>query len=131
MHKDFRAWMAQKQAIHAREYRPPLFREGQIWWCFVGENVGVEIDGKSAWYTRPVLILTRYNRFSFFGIPLTSKTKTGPQHVRFMLKEYQQTAALAQGRSFDHRRLKEQIGELGALQTDEVRRAFIALHGRI
>jgi mRNA interferase MazF len=129
MQKDFRAWMLQKRAIHARNHRPPLFSEGQVWWCFVGENVGVEIDGKGSWYTRPVLILTRYNRNSFFSIPLTSKLKTGTGHAQFRFKGRMQTAVLSQGRSFDYRRLRNQIGDVGSAQLRNIRAAFIALHG--
>ena len=38
-------WVKVKMALPLR-YRKSLFNEGEIWWCSVGWNVGVEIRGK-------------------------------------------------------------------------------------
>ena len=27
--------------------RVPAIKEGEIWWCAMGENIGVEINGKN------------------------------------------------------------------------------------
>lgn len=44
-----------------------------MWWCAVGENVGVEIDGKSEKYSRPVIVLKKHTNRCFTGVPLTSQ----------------------------------------------------------
>lgn len=52
-----------------------LFREGQIWWCSVGQNVGSETYGKGKIFARPVLVFKRLSAQLFIGIPLTTKQK--------------------------------------------------------
>lgn len=45
MQKYFEQWHAQKRAIHQDRQRP-FFRERQIWFCFLGESIGYEQDGR-------------------------------------------------------------------------------------
>lgn len=53
--KWFDEWMGVKEKLHY-EARLPSIREGQIWWCSFGENVGIEINGKNETFSRPVFI---------------------------------------------------------------------------
>jgi mRNA interferase MazF len=54
MEKDFDRWNACKKTTQT--HRPPLFSEGQVWWCRLGANVGDEQDGKGESFLRPVLV---------------------------------------------------------------------------
>jgi hypothetical protein len=38
-----------------------LFKEGDIWWCSIGMNVGVEIFGKGKYFARPVIIFKKFS----------------------------------------------------------------------
>ena len=64
--KDFISWLSIKTKIDGLKHSPPLFNEGEIWWCSIGENVGMEISGKGSYFRRPVLIIRKldivYNR---------------------------------------------------------------------
>ena len=40
-----------KQNLEAREHQPPFITEGGFWWCAIGENVGIEVTGKSKDFT--------------------------------------------------------------------------------
>jgi mRNA-degrading endonuclease toxin of MazEF toxin-antitoxin module len=40
-------WNDLKKQIVFGETSQKLFRDGDIWWCAVGTNVGAEIDGKN------------------------------------------------------------------------------------
>lgn len=52
-----------------RDERPSkLFNEGEIWWCSIGMNIGVEIYGKGGRFTRPVLIFKKFTANSFLGV---------------------------------------------------------------
>lgn len=62
MIKRFLEWIGLKEKLHNTEYIPPLFKEGEIWWCYVGENVGIEANGKGNQFTRPVLIFKKYDK---------------------------------------------------------------------
>jgi mRNA interferase MazF len=126
--KRFLEWIGLKERLHESAHQPPLFKEGEIWWCSIGENIGNEINGKGDRFTRPIFILRKYDRYSFLGLPLTTKEKTGTWYcpVKFLGKK--QTIVLMQGRSFDHRRLKEKMGELEINAVERVWQAYRMLH---
>ena len=44
--------------------RKPLFKEGEIWWCSIGLNVGDEEYGKGPFFQRPVLIFKKFTKNS-------------------------------------------------------------------
>ena len=60
MIKRFLDWIGIKEKLDAHEHQPPLITEGDLWWCAVGENVGIEVSGKSKDFTRPVIILKKF-----------------------------------------------------------------------
>lgn len=128
MVKRFLEWIGLKEKIHNQEHIPPLFKEGEIWWCFVGENVGSEVNGKGFQFTRPVLILRKYDKFSFFALPLTTQNKIGSWYCSFAHNNKSQTAQLAQGRVVSYKRLKERIGKIDSVDYEKVRKTFSQLH---
>jgi hypothetical protein len=52
--KNYALWMPIKADIN-NDARRPDFKERDIFWTSIGENVGFEEDGKGRWYDRPVL----------------------------------------------------------------------------
>ena len=80
--KHFEEWIELKSGLHFNA-RCPRIHEGEVWWCSFGENVGVEINGKSSRFTRPVVIMKKLSKFGFMGVPLTSQEKTGSWYARF------------------------------------------------
>ncbi|MBQ8984470.1 hypothetical protein IJ098_01260 [Candidatus Saccharibacteria bacterium] len=47
-HKLLESWFPIKERKHNTPPRKiPRITEGEVWWAAVGENVGVEINGKS------------------------------------------------------------------------------------
>lgn len=126
--KRFLEWIGLKEKLHNTDYNPPFFREGEIWWCYVGENVGVEANGKSEKFTRPVFVFKKYDKYSFLGLPLTTKAKTGSWYVSVNFSGKSQTVVLSQSRVFDYRRFKEKMGELEEIETERVREGYAKLH---
>lgn len=94
--KCFGDWIEVKGDLH-RMAVVRRIKEGEIWWCAIGENIGVEINGKSKTFARPVLILRKLGKYSFMGIPLTSKEHSGDWYAKFYFRHKAQYAALAQG----------------------------------
>ena len=43
--KDFNGWIIVKKQLHGKA-KLRAIKDGDIWWCAVGENVGSEICGK-------------------------------------------------------------------------------------
>jgi hypothetical protein len=66
MQKDFDGWNKLKKAIDASDDQRLYFHEGDIWWVRLGVNVGYEIDGKQREFSRPVVVLRKYNQYSFW-----------------------------------------------------------------
>lgn len=128
MIKQFLEWIGLKEKLHVQNYEPPLFKENEIWWCHVGENIGIEINGKSKDFTRPVLIFKKYDRYSFLGLPLSTKNKIGTWYAPISFLGIPQTVILCQSRVFDYRRLDRRMGELSTLEVSGVKKAFAALH---
>lgn len=75
MFEKFFVRMTRKEHIESKQHNPPFFKERDIWWCAVGENVGTEVCGKGKNFSRPVLVLKRLSRRNFFGLPMTTKSK--------------------------------------------------------
>ena len=128
MLKRFLEWIGLKEKLHKSEHTPPFFKEGEIWWCYVGENVGAEVNGKGEQFTRPVLIFKKYDKFSFFAIPLTTKKKVGSWYCSFDYGGDFQNAQLAQGRVISYKRLKERIGKIDSSDFEKIKKAFLELH---
>lgn len=125
--KDFKRWINVKSDIHSAS----IFRnikEGKVWWCSIGANVGVEIDGKQELFLRPVLILKKLSRYGFMGIPLTSQEHESNWYVKFIFKNKIQFAVLAQARVLSVYRLHRRMGVLPNSDLDLVRKGFRDLY---
>ena len=127
MLKDFDSWNGIKKGLDVKNNKM-LFKEGEMWWCHLGENVGNEINGKGDRFTRPVYVFKKYDRYSFLGLPLTTKDKVGSWYFPIIFREKKQTILLSQGRILDYRRLREKMGEIGETERTEVRKAYFKLH---
>ncbi len=120
-------WFRVTILLHFKKSKA-LFKEGEIWWCHVGMNIGVEIYGKGPKFTRPVLILKKFNADSFLGIPLTSRNKVSDWYVPAIYAEHKDSAALNQARVFDAKRLLTRMGSLSDEGFHVIKQSFINLH---
>src|SRR6202171_3884600 len=116
MEKDFDRWNGIKKATDAADEAARLyFREGEIWWVRLGKNSGYETNGKSGEFTRPVIILKKYNQYSFLALPLTTAPKPNPYRLSIgMIEGKQAFATLSQLRNIDSKRLVKKIIHLDA-----------------
>lgn len=111
MEKDFDQWNTVKKKLDSRE-RGRTFNEREVWWCSVGLNIGFEVFGKNQFYNRPVLVLRKFSKFTFLGIPLTSKIDKRPFRFSINLNGKSSNVILDQARCFDSRRLLNLEGVL-------------------
>ncbi|MBR3233408.1 type II toxin-antitoxin system PemK/MazF family toxin [Candidatus Saccharibacteria bacterium] len=125
--KHFWEWIELKERLHFVGNYPPI-KEGQIWWCAVGENIGAEINGKNHTFSRPVLIMKKLSQYSFMGIPLTSQPHEGSWYVHFKFKGKMQYAALAQAKAFSVSRLYTKMGTAPNSDLQIVRDGFRKLY---
>lgn len=127
MGKDFKSWHDSKEKIDHREIRP-YFYEREIWWCSMGLNVGFEQDGKGKDFSRPILVIKKFNKEVFIGLPLTTKPKVG--RFYFSLKSHnrmERKVILSQIRLFDSKRLQEKLSTLSLSEFNEIKKTLIQL----
>ncbi|MDR0200219.1 MAG: type II toxin-antitoxin system PemK/MazF family toxin [Streptococcaceae bacterium] len=104
--EDFDPWLKLKKKLHFQSKKRILFKEREVWWCHIGQNIGWEENGKHNPYERPVLILKKYTNELFFGIPLSSQKHVGTFFYQFSEKD---CALLNQGRTLSARRLERRL----------------------
>ena len=75
MLKDFDKWNTQKKELDIRK-EEFFFKDGEIWWCSVGVNIGSESCGKGETFRRPVLVLRKLSSTAFIGIPFLRSQKS-------------------------------------------------------
>jgi len=121
--KDFDRWNEQKKVLDA-DVEPLYFREGEIWWVHLGVNIGYEIDGKSDNFARPVIVLRKYNKYSFLALPLTTSVRSNPWKVPIgTIANKPSFAILSQLRNIDSRRLYQKVASLQSELFEAVRLA--------
>ena len=125
--KRFDEWIRIKEKIHYGKSAPRI-SEGDIWWCGCGENVGIEINGKSGRFSRPVLVMKKLSEEGFMGIPLTSQEKSGTWYAKFVFLNKSQYAAICQARVMSASRLYNKIGQRPKTDLEIVKRAFLRLY---
>jgi len=124
MIKKFSEWIKVKEKLHnIEENKVPFFKEGEIWWCGIGDNIGSEVNGKSKYFSRPVYILKKFSKDMFFGIALTSKVKEGSWFVRINFLHNNQTVTLHQARNFNTRRLYTLMGQCDEETVEKIKLA--------
>lgn len=109
MYDTFSEWHDEKSNIHIKKRRV-YFYEREVWWCSIGLNVGDEQNGKGRNFSRPMVILKKFNNNIFWGVPLTSKIKTGKFYTPVDLGDgVQRTALLSQLKLIDGKRLLDRM----------------------
>ncbi len=110
MLSEFQEWHEKKSDIESNLYRT-YFQERDIWWCSIGKNVGFEQNGKGKNFARPVVVLRKFSNEVFWGVPLTTKIKTGKYYVPVDVGDgIQRTATISQLRLIDGKRLYQKLG---------------------
>ena len=128
MEKRFDAWNTVKQKRQGI-ITPPRFREGQVWQMAVGENMGDEMSGKNINFKRPVLVLRKFNKMVFLGIPFTTKpTESIARYPKYYFDVEERNGqrsclSLTQIRLFSAKRLLKQTGFFNTKKLNQVREA--------
>ena len=127
MKKDFPRWHKKKAQIDEIEKRA-FFHEREIWFCYLGANVGFEQDGSGKDFLRPVVIIRKFNQQVFWGIPLTHTKKKKPYYFAFkFIKSETSVAVLSQLHLIDARRLSYKIGEMSLEDFSSIKAKIKAL----
>jgi mRNA interferase MazF len=120
-------WWRASVALRNKKSKP-MFKEGEIWWCSIGMNIGAEIFGKGATFTRPVIIFKKFNSDLFLGIPLTSQQKSGPWYLPIHCADIDSCVILNQARSFDAKRLMGRMATLTDAEFAPIKQKFLEIY---
>lgn len=103
-------WTKLKVRLHVAAERELYFREREVWWVSIGANIGDEQNGKHDQFERPVLIVKKFGRYTFCGLPLSSRTKVGPYYSSFKMGKTTETVIFSQIRTMSCKRLLRKMG---------------------
>ena len=128
MKKDFDNWNKQKKVIHDKKVKA-FFQVREVWWCALGVNVGFEQDGGSEDYSRPVVIIKKFNNESCLVVPLTSRPKSGKYFVSVgEIEGKLAVAILSQLRFVDQKRLENKLCMLNKTAFEELIMAVVKVN---
>ena len=110
----FDEWNSLKKTLEGRAAATDRFpKEGEVWICILGKNVGFEQNGSGTDFVRPVLILKKFNNHMFWTVPLTTKQKAFDFYFNFNDIHGNPVAAiLAQLRLLSVKRLERKLNSM-------------------
>lgn len=120
-------WNTVKKRIADSDHKAPYFKEGDIWWVSIGYNIGYETYGKGKDFARPVLIIRKFNKYLFIGVPLSSIIKENPFYIPIKYNNKTDSALISQVRSFSSQRLLFKHAEIDTEDLCRVKNRFITL----
>ncbi len=123
--KDFDGWNKIKKKVNISDR--VSVREGEVYWCRLGTNVGVEQDGKGEDFQRPVLVLKKFSRKIILVAPLTTVPHVGSWYFPVRYFGRTQQVILNQVRPIDTRRLLKGMGEISRKELRRIKEAYIRL----
>ena len=86
MDTDFENWSNLKKSLNDKNEIPPYWNIRDVWWLSLGLNIGHEQNGKGEFFKRPVLVINKFNKRLFWGVPLTTQIKDNTHYHHFKLK---------------------------------------------
>lgn len=108
----FTNWTKKKISHHTDRHPAHFyFREKEIWWAALGQNVGYEMNGKHELFERPILILKKYSGGMCFVLPYTTQIKDDNPWFQYPIQIYDTPSALnlSQGKILSSKRLLRKI----------------------
>ena len=121
--KDFDGWNGIKKIVDNTSQNK-LYHKREVWWCYLGTNVGFEQDGTGPDRMRPVLIIKGFSTHVCIVVPLTTSKKKNPYHV-FIGKVAKKEASviISQIKLIDTKRLVNKIGYIDTDIFEAIRKA--------
>jgi mRNA interferase MazF len=121
--KDFDSWNELKKKINAEENIPDRFpKEGEVWMSSLGKNIGYEQNGSGSNFSRPIMIVKKFNNHMFWIVPLSTKQKNYDFYFNYTDINYQKVSAiLAQMKLLSVKRFKRKLYDTPSELFDEVR----------
>ncbi len=130
MKKLLEKWCKLKSLLIFKQKAEIYFYEREVWWARIGLNIGVENNGKGPEFTRPVIILRKFNKKSAHVIPLTTvcdKHKLVNGHIFEIgcVQGKRAYAILSQSKTIDSKRLVRKLQVLPKKTFESLVRKYV------
>ena len=107
--KKHNEWNEIKKSLDTKECKIN-FKERDIYWGSIGENIGFEQNGKGQDFSRPILVVKKLNKQLFFGVPLSTTLRNGSYYYNFNFMDKQDSSALlVQAKVYDIKRIDKKL----------------------
>ena len=122
--KDFNRWNELKKKIDEKNDVLGNFpKEGEVWMTDVGLNIGYEQNGSEDNFSRPILIIKKFNNHMFWAISLSTKQKDFDFYFNYTDPNSKKVSAiLAQMKLVSVKRLKRDIYVIPKKLFDEIKK---------
>lgn len=114
MKNDFDIWNELKKKIEVTDEELESFpKESEVWMCHLGRNLGYEQNGSNDNFSRPVLIVKKFNNHMFWSVPLSTKQKPFDFYFNFTDPNGEKVSVIiAQMKLVSIKRLKRKMYDL-------------------
>ena len=123
--KNFDEWNEVKKKTE-NSNRAPV-KVGEIYWCKLGINIGVEQDGKDTESQRPILVAKKFSHQIVLGIPLTTQIHKGDWYFDLSIFDYPSQVILNQAKPIDTKRLVSSMGQISESELEKIINAYCKL----
>jgi mRNA interferase MazF len=121
--EDFDIWNELKKKIEAEDNYPDRFpKEGEVWMSNIGKNIGFEQNGSGNNFSRPILVIKKFNNHMFWVVPLSTKQKPFDFYFNYVDPNGQKVSAiLAQMKLMSVKRLKRKLYDLSDELSNQIK----------
>lgn len=112
--QEYNIWNELKKKIELTDSHPTYFpQEGEVWMSSLGKNVGYEQNGSGDNFSRPILVIKKFNNHMFWCVPLSTKQKPFDFYFNFTDPNNQKVSViLAQLKLISVKRLNRKLYEV-------------------
>ena len=116
--KKYDSWNELKKKIQSGADTPDFFpQEGEVWMSSLGKNIGFEQNGSGTNFSRPILVVKKFNNHMFWCASLSTKQKKFDFYYNFTDPNGEKVSViLAQLKLVSVKRLKRKL--YGILNND-------------
>ncbi len=128
---DFDVWNEIKKNIDAQEVTVDRFpKEGEVWMSSYGKNIGFEQNGSSENFSRPILIIKKFNNHMFWSVPLSTKQKDIDFYFNYTDEHNQKVSViLAQMKLISVKRFKRKLYDMPSGYMKDIKKRLQAILG--
>ncbi|HEY4508970.1 MAG TPA: type II toxin-antitoxin system PemK/MazF family toxin [Candidatus Paceibacterota bacterium] len=121
--KEYDVWNRLKKKIQSGSDIPNFFpQEGEVWMSSLGKNIGFEQNGSGANFSRPILVVKKFNNHMFWCTSLSTKQKKFDFYYNFTDPNREKVSViLAQLKLVSVKRLKRKLYDISSGNFTEIK----------